>query len=300
MAEYIIPNLKNACKILEFLGHSARALTCLEISRALSLPRTSVMRIMETLASERFVKKEDGKYSIGIALANLGDSSLAQMNLLNFVEPYLAKLTDITGETSHLGVLSGNKVLIAKVCESPFLCMRLRAQVRWLTCIVQGRKVLLAWLSKTIRRFKKNPLRAPHREYYHKGKPQKELSLILRRGYVIDNEEYHAGVRCWRSLFTTSWRGRRSFGITPAVRFDRRSNARMFEIVNAVALELSKRLGLMGFDNMNQKASYFTLGFLIGGLCATLALSCWIHSGGNSHRKVLKLAHGLETTILSI
>ena len=47
---------------------------------------------------------------------------------------------------------------------------------------------------------------------------------------------------------------------------------------------------------MNQKASYFTLGFLIGGLCATLALSCWIHSGGNSHRKVLKLAHGLETT----
>lgn len=251
MAEYIIPNLKNACKILEFLGHSARALTCLEISRALSLPRTSVMRIMETLASERFVKKEDGKYSIGIALANLGDSSLAQMNLLNFVEPYLAKLTDITGETSHLGVLSGNKVLIAKVCESPLplhAASRAGAVVD-MYCSGTG-KVLLAWLSKNDSAFLRK-IRFERRTantITNRESLQKELSLILRRGYAIDNEEYHAGVRCLAVPIYDKLGGIvGALGITaPAVRFDRRSNARMFEIVNAVALELSKRLGFNG------------------------------------------------------
>ena len=235
MAEYIIPNLKNACRILEFLGHSARALTCLEISRALSLPRTSVMRIMETLASERFVKKEEGKYSIGGALANLGDSSLAQMNLLNIAEPYLAKLTGITGETSHLAL--------------PLHAASRAGAVVDMYCSGTG-KVLLAWLAKNDASFLKKVRleRRTANTITNKEILQKELALTLRRGYAIDNEEYHIGVRCLAVPVYDKLGGVvGALGITaPAVRFDRRSNARMYEIVNAVALELSKRLGYSG------------------------------------------------------
>jgi len=248
MAEYIIPNLKNACRILSHLGQSTRALSCVEISKTLNLPRTTVLRIMETLASERFVDKDDNKYVLGSELVNLGDCSLARVNLLNLAETYLARITEITGETSHLGVYSGNKVLIAKVCESPLplhAASRAGAVVD-MYCSGTG-KVLLAWLVKNdpsfikkIKQEKRTVNTLVTREAL-----LKDLALITKRGYALDNEEYHVGVRClavpvWDKLGGIVG----SLGITaPSVRFDKKCNQKMFEKVNAVAVELSRRLG---------------------------------------------------------
>jgi len=49
---------------------------------------------------------------------------------------------------------------------------------------------------------------------------------------------------------------------------------------------------------MKEKTSFFTVGFLVGALCATLAFSSWIFSSTRTSDgvKVLKLAHGLEQT----
>ncbi len=248
MNRYIIPNLKNACMILKHMGATSRSFTCLEISNALKLPRTSVIRIMETLAQEGFLSKADGSYTLGSALSALGDCTLARTNILKLADPHLKNLTEATGETSQLGIPSGTKVLIAKVCESPLplhAASRAGALVD-MHCSGTG-KVLLAYICESDPSFLKK-IRLDKRTQNticSATAMNKELALIRKRGYAIDNQEYHLGVRCLAvPIKDASGATVASIGITaPAMRFSPSKDKKMYEIVGKAAAEFEERLG---------------------------------------------------------
>lgn len=246
--DYIIPSLRNACRILAHIGKDGRALSCLDVARAMKLPRTSVLRMMETLASESFLTKEDGKYSLGGMLANLGDCTLSRVNLLSIVEKYLRKLTDITGETAHFGVPSDHKVLIARVCESPLPLHAASREGAVVDAYCSGTgKVILSYLyKKDSSILKKIKLEQRTRNTINsKIALQKELNLIAKQGYAIDDEEYHEGVRCIAvPVFDKIGAMVGGLGITaPAGRFTRARVPEMYQQVKLVADEIGKRLG---------------------------------------------------------
>ncbi|MDQ8183172.1 helix-turn-helix domain-containing protein [Pelagicoccus sp. SDUM812005] len=56
MAEYNIPNLRNACRLLLYLGEQDGEKSVTELAEALQLPRTSALRIVKTLESEGFLQ----------------------------------------------------------------------------------------------------------------------------------------------------------------------------------------------------------------------------------------------------
>ena len=249
MNRYIIPNLKNACRILKYMGSTSRSFTCLEISNALKLPRTSVIRIMETLSDEGFLAKSDGAFALGSALVSLGDCIIARTNLLKLADSYLKKLTDETGETSHLGVPSGAKVLIAKVCESPLplhAASRAGALVD-MHCSGTGKVLLADIFHKDPSFLKKIRLdKRTSNTICASSALEKELALIKKRGYAIDNQEYHVGVRCLAvPLRDASGATVASVGITaPALRFSPSKDKKMFETVRRITAEFEERLGM--------------------------------------------------------
>ena len=67
---YVIPNLRNACRILKLLGRSPDGLKGADIGRTLAIPVTTTLRIMTTLHLEGLVRKN-------VLVKVLGDGKLA-------------------------------------------------------------------------------------------------------------------------------------------------------------------------------------------------------------------------------
>lgn len=249
LERYVIPNLRNACRILKALGRTPDGMKAADLARELGVPVTTTLRIMSTLSLEGLTRKVGGRYELGPVLIQLGDAALAGTEVRDLALPLLGRLTDLTDETSHLAIPCDDRALIVAVQDSPH---PLRAASRPgfladLHCSSTG-KVFLAFLHRE--RLEEilaaNPPTA--RTAATQTTPEavgREADLTYKRGYSLDNEEFHPGVRCLAApVFAADGRVTAAIGITAAaVRF---TAARVPEIaskVRGVAAELSQLLG---------------------------------------------------------
>lgn len=250
MDKYVIPNLRNACRILKHLGQSNSGLIAHEIAKELSLPATTTLRIMNTLYLEGLVRKDRGNYYyLGPVLMYLGNAALASTELLVLAQPALQKLTGHTGETSHLAVPCDNRALIIVVKDSPH---PLRATSRpgtlvELHCCATG-KIFLSFLPDQLQKSyapKQILTSYSHRTLTTYRSLKKEIELTRKRGYGFDNEECHIGVRCLAApVHRSDGSVIAAIGITAAVaRFPLDRASEIARHVQAAARELSHSLG---------------------------------------------------------
>jgi DNA-binding IclR family transcriptional regulator len=250
--KYIIPNLRNACLILKHLGQSRSGFIAHDIARALSLPATTTLRIMNTLHLEGLVRKDRSQYFLGPVLIHLGNAALAATELPALAQPLLQKLTRETDETSHLAVPCDNRSLIVSVCDSPH---PLRAASRpgtlvELHCSATG-KIFLSFLPDQLQKSYggNHPItRYAPRTITTRPGLRKETELTRKRGYSLDNEEFYEGVRCLAAPVHGSDRSViAAVGITAAAtRFPIDRAAEISRLVQSCARELSRSLGYSG------------------------------------------------------
>jgi DNA-binding IclR family transcriptional regulator len=99
--------------ILELLAGNNEGISFSEISRCLSMPKSSLHPLLHTLCRRRLVhcKAREQKYVLGDLMFSLGSNYVADSSLLNKVDELLRFLAGESGETCHFGVLSGSEVL---------------------------------------------------------------------------------------------------------------------------------------------------------------------------------------------
>jgi IclR family acetate operon transcriptional repressor len=249
---YVIPNLRNACRILKLLGRHPDGLKAADLARDLGIPVTTTLRIMATLHLEGLARKVEGRYELGPVLIQLGTAALAGAEIRELALPVLQRLTAATDETSHLAIPCDDRSLIAAVQDSPH---PLRAASRpgylaELHCSSTG-KVFLAFLHSH-RLAEVLPADSLVRRTPHTlttlPKLRKEAELTRARGYSLDDEEYHPGVRCLAvPVFGSGGQVVAALGITASVvRFTPERIPEMAAKVQAAAAELSELLGHTG------------------------------------------------------
>lgn len=246
---YVIPNLRNACRILKLLGRSEAGFKVADIGRKLSIPITTTLRIMTTLHLEGLVRKNGTHYELGPVLIQLGNASLAGTEIRTTARPVLEKLTAKIAETSHLALPCDNRSLIVAVQDSPH---PLRAASRpgflaELYCSSTG-KTLLAFLyyARLDALIGSAPL--PRRTVHTLttlGEIRREIELTRKRGYSLDDEEFHLGVRCLAApVYHSDGTVAAAIGITAAtIRFPKDRIPEMAVAVKSAAAELSRLLG---------------------------------------------------------
>lgn len=250
---YVIPNLRNACRILKLLGQHPDGLKAAELARALKIPVTSTLRIMTTLHLEGLARKVDGRYELGAVMIQLGNAALAGTEIREQALPLLKKLTALTDETSHLAIPCDERSLIVAVEDSPHA---LRAASRpgflaELHCSATG-KVFLAHVYRdrlaTILS-ERRPVRRTPNTLVSSNQLKREVALTLERGYSLDDEEFHEGVRCVAApVFASGGAVVAAIGITaPTARFTRERVSEMAGKITGIADELSR---LMGYTNL--------------------------------------------------
>ena len=116
--ENILSSVKNAIKILRSFTMDDPQKGVRELASDLGLGKSSVQRILATLANEGFVRKneETKKYELGLSVVELSSIVLGNIDLHNEALPIIKTLVSRCNETSHLAVLENlQAVYLCKV-----------------------------------------------------------------------------------------------------------------------------------------------------------------------------------------
>jgi len=199
---YQVQVLDRALGILDLLADISPELGPSEVSERTGLHKSTTHRLLQVLERHRLIEKiaQNGKYRLGLKLFELGSKAVAQLDLRGRALQYLERLVLETGETAHICVLDGDRMLSIANVESP-RTLRTPSTVgrrTHLHCTSVG-KALLAHLPEEEQDelIKKLELTAYTRHTLIKPSRLKaELKLIRQRGYAIDDEEFEEGLRC--------------------------------------------------------------------------------------------------------
>ena len=111
-----------AMAVISAFSYADPVLGVSELSRRLALGKSTVHRILTTLADDGFVERTpDGRYRLSIKMYELGQQVAASIELRQLVHPALERLRNETGETAHVAVLSGTDVVYVDRLESPHM-----------------------------------------------------------------------------------------------------------------------------------------------------------------------------------
>jgi DNA-binding IclR family transcriptional regulator len=107
------PSASAALRILGHLAAQSRPIPAAAIASSLSLPRSSVYKLLAVLVDAGFVLHvaETRRYGLGIAAFELGSGFARQEPLARLGRPVLALLVDQIAESAHLAVPQGRDVL---------------------------------------------------------------------------------------------------------------------------------------------------------------------------------------------
>lgn len=194
--------VERAFAILEATAGQNGGLTNAEISRQLSIPKSSACYILRTLESGGYLRREEasGKYRLGLRLLNLGRGVLAGYELREIAVTTMRSLVERTELTAHLAVLDRNEAVYIEKVEAPgFIKMDTWIGRRMFVHSTSVGKVLVAHLPRP-------EVEVIVREQGFKKRTPKtittsarffaELAHVREQGYAVDDEENSVGARC--------------------------------------------------------------------------------------------------------
>lgn len=150
MAEKYVQTLERSLDILEVLAHTEEPLGVTEIGNRISLHKSTVHRILQTLCYRGYVEKEkdNERYKLGIKIVELGIRFFNDLEIRKVAGPVLEDLAKQLDEVVHLVLHDdGEVVYIDKRESSHVVSMRSKVGRRApMHCTAVG-KALLSTMS---------------------------------------------------------------------------------------------------------------------------------------------------------
>lgn len=255
-----VQSVERALSILVALsfGEDGRRLS--DVAREISLPTSTVHRLLVTLEKCQFVQFErtQGTWHIGRRAYSVGESFTKRHNIVASAFPALRELRDRTQETVNLGVLENGKVLtIAQI--------RSRQVTRTISRVGDhtpthnsglGKAILSTYSSNQMTQILAiHPVRR-HTKNTICSKSALEHNLIeaRQRGFALDNEEYVSGVRCV-AVPIANLRAIPPMAVSVSGSVDRISQNRLDEIsalIHSTTDRLAETLGNLDEQSLHQ------------------------------------------------
>ncbi|HUJ01481.1 MAG TPA: IclR family transcriptional regulator [Usitatibacter sp.] len=190
--------VQKALNLLEALVRSGQPRRLTELARQLSLTKPNVYRLLSTLSTLGYVKKDPITtfYSPTLKLWELGSLLVRDVDLVTVAQPRLRRLCADTHESVQLAVFDSGFVVYVDKADSP---QPLKAMTsigsRVPATVTSTGKAMLAWLPQEcldqamthLKRY--TPLTLTRRKDI-----EKDLEETRLRGYAMNRGEFRAGV----------------------------------------------------------------------------------------------------------
>lgn len=202
-----VQSVERTFKIIETLSLYPHGITLKDLSDTVQLNKTTVYRLLDTLIQINYVSKDSqtGTYRLTIRMFQQGSRALDGMDILSVSRPYLEKLTAITNEVTHLVIPDDYRIvyLYKEMPHNNTMSSRI-GTYNYMYCTGLGKSIMAAasdeeviriWRKSEIIQYTPNTITTLEQM-------QKEITLIRRQGYAIDNEEHETGIRCIAAAIT--------------------------------------------------------------------------------------------------
>lgn len=199
----IIQALDRAFRILDQFDDDVVELRLTEISERVQLHKSTVHSLLKTMQLHGYVRQneENGKYRLGMKFLEKGQLVAQTLDVRTIARPYIARLSQETGQTVHLVLMEdGEGVYIDKVEGKKAVIRYSRIGKRAPLHSSASGKVLIAFkpvleLREILRGYEYE--RRTERTIVDENALLAELERVRERGYAIDNEENERGVCCY-------------------------------------------------------------------------------------------------------
>lgn len=194
-------SLEKAIDILEHIAASPQpGVTLAECTALVGHSKATTQRMLLTLARRNLLHFDEdlGVYTLGMLTARLGAEYLGRIDYRKIALPSLRALVAATGETAHLGILSGTDVVYIELVDSPqpvrFFSKVGDSLPAYATAI--GKAIISHLPGDALRNHLPKTLigRTPRTITTHEALVQ-DLERCRERGYAIDNGENREGIR---------------------------------------------------------------------------------------------------------
>ncbi|SHJ54900.1 transcriptional regulator, IclR family [Anaerobranca californiensis DSM 14826] len=247
----LVESVVRAILILEELAKNEKGIGITELSKKLSLSKSTVHRLITTLMHMGLVQQDPifKTYSLGLKVFELGFKVINDLEIKKKANPYIEALAKEINETVHLAIIDNNEIVyIDKVESSRTLKMYSQIGKRApVHCTALG-KVILAYsdekkvesilMHSKLKRYTNNTIT-------DKDKFKEHLAKVRELGYAIDNIEHEEGVRCVAApIFDYTNKVIGAISISgPTVRISEDRIKELAELITSTAHKISKSLG---------------------------------------------------------
>ncbi len=255
MATYKNQSLERGFQILEYLGGSTKGRAVSDVARATGLHRATAHRLLEVLCGMGYAYKgDDRRYWIGYNMHLFGYRSNMVARITHHAHPYLVTLAHDVDETVNLGFLEGIQVFIADRVTTD---RAHRSEVQ-IGTYFDAHATSLGKALLSVR--PANEVRASYkftRLSAYTGKTitdvdalLRELTMIKKRGYSINDEEGSPGIRSVAApILNPHGRAACALAVTgPRARLDDSRIERIGMQLQNVASEIVTRVATQGAD----------------------------------------------------
>jgi DNA-binding IclR family transcriptional regulator len=197
--------VQRAFAILELLDSSRRGWNISEMSRKLSIPKSTTHVLVLTLERLGYIRRyrSSRRYQLSLKIFALGREVLKTMPLPELALPHMRWLVEETKLTAHLGILERNHVVFIQKVDGP-------SMIKFDTYIGKRSHLHCTGLGKSLLAYQPDEvlqaLLSNHSFHRFTEKTivswqafRKELSKVRQMGYSMDDEEEELGVRCLAS-----------------------------------------------------------------------------------------------------
>ncbi len=199
--DFRLPAVDRAMSLLELLADSREGLTLSEVSRQLSIPKSTTHYLIHTLATRGYVQQcaDSRRYLLGLRFADVASASLAQMNLRKTVAPYVREIASRFKLTATATVQRGAEAVIIAKAESfqdpgggawigRHIDLHCTAQGKALISSLSDEKLDELFEGRELARFTPRTISSPAALKAH-------LALVRANGFAVNDEEQVPGVR---------------------------------------------------------------------------------------------------------
>ncbi|RBW70951.1 IclR family transcriptional regulator [Bacillus taeanensis] len=198
----IIQSVERALRILDLFDEHTTELKITEISSRMALNKSTVHSLLKTLQMHGYIDQdtETGKYKLGMKLFERGNVVIHSLDLRSIARKHLVNLSNETGHTLHLVVLSGKEgVYIDKVegISATIVYSRIGRRIPLHSSGVG--KALIAYkreheLHDILKGYEY--IQQTEKTITNEEDFRKELANVRNNGFAVDNEENEPGVCC--------------------------------------------------------------------------------------------------------
>lgn len=198
-SEYAVQSVNNAIDILELLANTEGELSVSEMGIKLGLTKNNTSKILSTLELFGYAEcnRYTGSYRLGVKTFQISQAYLINMNLFDISKKYLEAIRNRLNETSYISVFHDGNIIYLNTVET-HKAVRVRSRIGSIKpayASASGKVHLANMDMESIKNLYENKMQKfTENTITTIESLVKELEIIKKNGYAVDNEEFEKDV----------------------------------------------------------------------------------------------------------